>query len=261
MKVERLKLDRVMQTKKLYKWLEQNSLTATEISLWHALMNIADEAGYPVWLSVPISRLSMYTGMKKDALYSARDSLESLGLIQIHTGKGNQAAQYRIVPFIDNYCQDEDDLYTEDENPSIDTDESTDIPPQEPPKEPQEEPKKVNIFRRIQTIIPMPSPMDIQTIKSYLDEGMEDQLLVESINIAESELHNKGPSDKWRYAKGIMRNWYNDGIRTLHEFQEHERKRKESMNNGGDKQHNRPIQPEKRPEPKPNGMREFRIPE
>lgn len=258
---EKQQLNMEVEIGQFYIWKETNNIKAKEILLWHALMYLSCSAGWVKWISTPISTLESKTGLKRDAIYSARDNLEKLGRIEVLPGKGSKAAQYRIVPFIDNYCQDEDDLYTEDENPSIDTDESTDIPPQEPPKEPQEEPKKVNIFRRIQTIIPMPSPMDIQTIKSYLDEGMEDQLLVESINIAESELHNKGPSDKWRYAKGIMRNWYNDGIKTLHEFQEHERKRKESMNNGGDKQHNRPIQPEKRPEPKPNGMREFRIPE
>lgn len=245
------KLDITIQIKRFYEWLESNKLSATEISLWHALLHIGNEAGWPGLLSVPISRLSKMTGMKKDAIYSARNSLESAGLIRVLQGKGNQAAKYMIMPFEENIekINIEDEPVMQDDGSVI-----------EPPTELHDEKRKVNIFRRMQGLIMMPSPIDIHQIKSYLDEGMEDKLLCESIRISEDKLPNKKPMDKWKYAKGIMRTWYNNGIKTFEEYQRHEKER-EAQINGGDQQHNQYVRPEAEPKQKTNGMREFRIPE
>lgn len=250
-------LDITIQIKMFYEWLENNKLSATEISLWHALLHIGNEVGWPKTLSVPISKLSKMTGMKKDAIYTARDNLEKSGRIEIIPGKGSKAAQYRIIPFVENYytkTPDIEDVSQEDIHTTEDDNSVTDPPTELHDKRPQ-----IKIFRKMQDLIMMPSPNDIHQIKSYLNEGMEDQLLCESIKISEGKLPNKKPMDKWKYAKGIMRTWYNNGIRTFEEYQKHEKER-EAQINGGNKERNKYVQPKAEPRQKTNGMRKFRVP-
>lgn len=250
MHAERLPLDMTEQIQQFYKWIINNSLTATEISLWHALMHIANEAGYPTWLSVAVSRLETLTGMKKDALYKAREGLESKGRIEIRLGKGNQAANYRLIPF--NEEEEEVNIIEEIPAEEIAPEETTEQPPVDLGT-------PLNIFRRTQELIPFPPNTDIQHIKQFVEEGMEDQLLCEAIDITQRNKDLRKPMDRWRYFKGIIRNWYNNGIKTLEEYQRHESEREELMNNGANKQSDRTVRPEPK-EPEPNGMREFRIP-
>jgi len=256
MQAERLILNIGIQVQQFYRWLTNNSLTATEISLYHALMYIANEAGYPIWLSVSISRLEKLTGMKKDAIYKAREGLERKGRIEILQGQGSQAARYRLIPF------EEVEDYTEIEDiPDIKeiVEEAPELPAEQPSTDLPGPEKPVNIFRRMQELIPMPPSMDIHHIKQFIEEGMEDQLLCKAVDITNQteEIKNRPPTEKWRYFKGIVRNWYNNGIMTLEQYQIHEKAREERIRNGSSKQNNRPIQPE----PRESGMREFRIPE
>ncbi|ABR48754.1 primosome, DnaD subunit [Alkaliphilus metalliredigens QYMF] len=256
---ERQKLNVEIEIGQFYIWKETNHLKAKEILLWHTLMHLACTARWVKWISTPISTLESKTGLKRDAIYAARDKLVKLGRIEVLPGKGSKAAQYRIIPFVENYCSEEVEEQLDDPDINTeDTDKQTPTPPNAKPQ--KEELPQMNIYRKMQTLIMMPSPMDIENIKTYLNDGMEDQLLMEAIDISERELQNKKPSDKWRYAKGIMRNWFNDGIKTLTQYQENEKRREEMMKSGGDKQHNRPVQPEPTPQNKSSGMRGFRIP-
>lgn len=255
MQVERLPFDMETEVQQFYTWLADNKLTVGEISLWHALVLISTEAKYPIWLSVAVSRLEKFTGMKKDALYKAREGLEQKGIIQIQGGKGSQAAKYRLILFTEESEADEPETKPApsgfEEKPIEEAPQPSAIPGEQP----------VKIFRKIQTIIQMISSTDISVIKDYLEEGMEDELLIESINIAEKELFDKKPADKWRYAKGIMRNWYNNGIKTIEAYNKHERERKEILEDGATRKPDRPTGAETEPEQRQNGMREFRIPE
>jgi len=256
MQAERLILNIGIQIQQFYKWLMDNSLTATEISLWHALMYVANEAGYPIWLSVSISRLEKLTGMKKDAIYKAREGLERKGRIEILQGQGSQAARYRLILFeeVEDHTEIED---TPDIKETVE--ETPELPAEQPPTDLPGQEKPVNIFRRIQELIPMPPSIDVEHIKQFMDEGMEDNLLCEAIDITHQtdELKDRPPMEKWRYFRGIVRNWYNNGIMTLEQYQIHERDRRERIKNGSNRQNNRPAQQK----PKGNGMRKFRIPE
>lgn len=262
MQAERLSFDTSVQIQQFYRWVTNNSLTANEISLWHALMHISSEAGYLVWLSIPITKLERLTGMKKDAIYKARESLEKKGRISVEEGRGSRAAQYRLILFPESMEYEE---YVELIEPVEQTEEppvEIEVVEQQPPVAPPSSP--VTIFARIQHLIPMPSPMDIHTIKEYLSDGMEDKLLVEAISIAENELAGKAPTEKWKYAKGIMRNWFNNGIKTFEGYLTHERERRESMENGSNRQGDRPLRTERtesREEQESSGIRGFRIPD
>lgn len=252
MQVERLPLDMASQIQQFYNWLMENTLKATEISLWHSLMHIADKAGYPIWLSVAVTRLEKLTGMKKDAIYNAREKLQEEGLIEIQLGKGNQAAQYRLIPFEQ---QQEPEKIVFEELPVDDPVESEEEPP-------IKEEQPILFYRRSQEIIPMPPSKDTQWILQLIEEGMEDDLVCEGIDITlnNEELKEKNPMDRWKYFNGIIRTWFNNGISTLDQYKAHEKEREERLKNGGNKQGGRTIQPETRPEPKANGLREFRVP-
>lgn len=254
---ERLEFDTGTQIEQFYNWMERNKLSANEISLWYALLHITNETGKLVWLSIAITRLEKLTGMKKDAIYKARDSLEEKGRIKYQEGKGSRAAQYSLTPFQEwkNYEE-----YMEPEEIEIETEIE---PPEEITEEiPGNEPR-VQIFRRMQELIPFPPSRDVEEIKTLLDEGVEDKLLCEAVDLVltSDQMEGKPPMERWRYFKGILRSWRNNQIRTYEEYQEHEKQREEMIRNGGNRQSNRPI-PDTEPGPEPNGgMREFRIPE
>ena len=264
METERQSLNMAYQINQFYKYLETNKLTPNQISLWHALMNIAENAGYPIWLSVPIVKLETYTGMKKDAIYRARDTLLERNLIEYQPGQGSRAAQYKIVAFDEITSQDIEEITRKAEEQKTKSEEKPTKSNVRPliPKEKEEKliENKIRIFGEMQRLVPMPSPIDIQHIKSYLDDGMEDDLLCEAIRIAKTSLADKKPMDQMRYAKGIMRNWFNNGITTMESYIKYEKER-EASKNGGNKEYNtNDGEGNTFQEPKENTLPEFRIP-
>lgn len=265
MGTERQSLNMIYQMNQFYKYLESNKLTPNQIALWHALMNIAENAGYPIWLSVPIVKLENYTGMKKDAIYRARDTLLKRNLIEYQPGQGSRAAQYKIVPFDEVTSQDIEDITNETEElietKSEEPTEKDNVRPlilKEKEDKPREQ--KIKIFSEMQRLLPMPSPLDIQHIKSYLEDGMEDELLCEAIRIAQTSIPDKKPMDKMRYAKGVMRNWFNNGITTMKSYIEYEKEREESKNGTNKQSDTNGGGGETFQKPKENTLPEFRIP-
>lgn len=87
------------ETNAFYDWLETNPLATSGIVLWHALMNIANKAGWPDKFAVAVSVLKVKTGLEKDAICNARNKLQQLGRIQWESRKGNQSAIYKLIPF------------------------------------------------------------------------------------------------------------------------------------------------------------------
>lgn len=237
--------DTSIYIQKFYAWLETNELAATDIALWHAINYVASTTNTSAWLSIPLVKLTKLTGMKKDAIYASRTRLEEKGLIELLVGKGNQAAKYKISFTYPQSCETSQD--TEEKIEKI---------------EEKKNPLEMTVFKKMQELIIMPSPIDIDTIRSYLEDGMENELLIEAVNISERELQGKKPTDKWRYAKGIMRNWFNDGVKTISQYQENEKAREEMVRSGGDKQNNKHVPGRKDGtlEVATGGMREFRVP-
>lgn len=60
-----------------------------------------------------------------------------------------------------------------------------------------------------------------------LVDGMEEGLLLQSLEIA----RDNGKLN-WGYVRGILRNWRNNGVKTLGEFKEREARRKVSKSGG-----------------------------
>ena len=71
-------------------------MPASAIDLWHALLYTANKSGWASEFSVPISILKIRTGLNKDAIYRARNTLTQMGLIEYRTRGGNQSAVYKL---------------------------------------------------------------------------------------------------------------------------------------------------------------------
>lgn len=95
-----MQLDLQAEAFAFYDWLETNPLGTSCIALWHAFMHIAIKAGCPDKFAVAVSVLEAKTGLKRDALYDARNKLQQAGRIKWETRKGNQSALYQICPFV-----------------------------------------------------------------------------------------------------------------------------------------------------------------
>lgn len=261
-------MDMEIETISFYNWMQTNDIQTKEIVLWHALMNLSLSAGWIEWASIALSTLKSKTGLKKDAIYEARENLKDLGRIEVIPGKGNKSPKYRLIPFgkveakspkpslVKKVEEIEEVIEVKDTN-KVKEEVDTEKPPIEPVKELK---KDIKIFKKVQQLIPQLSPKDISAFTSYLEQGLEDELLCEAIDIANRELEGKRNMERLNYAKGIMRNWYNDNIKTLKEHLEYEKEREESKKNEGNRGNNKQYkQPDK--EAPETSIRPFRVPE
>jgi len=83
-----------------YDRLELNPQPNTAIALWHALMSIANKAGWPDTFTVASSILGFRAGLNDSALKRARNKLAMDGLIEWKSRGGNQSAQYRMISLV-----------------------------------------------------------------------------------------------------------------------------------------------------------------
>lgn len=93
-------MDYITEIKAFYDWMEANQLKGAEISLWHALMNIANKLRWPEDFSVSISVLKIKTGFGESSIENARNKLQQKGRIRFRSRTGNQSAIYQIIPFV-----------------------------------------------------------------------------------------------------------------------------------------------------------------
>ena len=96
------------EIKAFYDRLELSPQPNTVIALWHALMSIANKAGWPDTFTVAQSVLGLRSGLNASALKRARNKLATDGFIEWKQRGGNQSAQYRILSLVvQNQCKSE----------------------------------------------------------------------------------------------------------------------------------------------------------
>ena len=88
------------ELKAFYDKLELNPQPNTAIALWHALMSIANKAGWPDTFTVASSVLGLRSGLNASALKRARNKLATDGFIDWKPRGGNQSAQYHIKSLV-----------------------------------------------------------------------------------------------------------------------------------------------------------------
>ena len=84
------------EIKLFYEWLETHRLTASSITLWHALMYTANRSGWPERISIPISILESRTQMTRSTIYRSREQLIARGLVDIEMRGSSQSAIYSL---------------------------------------------------------------------------------------------------------------------------------------------------------------------
>ncbi len=72
-------------------------LSTGQIALWYALMYVNNKCGWAEWFSAPNRTLEFYTGLSRQGINKARNSLKQLGLIDFRSG-GTKAATYKLTP-------------------------------------------------------------------------------------------------------------------------------------------------------------------
>lgn len=84
-----------------YDWLETNSLSTSEIALWHALMHINNKSGWAEEFTVATSVLCVKTGLADRTIRDARNKLKQKGRIDFRSRKGNQTAIYKMISLVE----------------------------------------------------------------------------------------------------------------------------------------------------------------
>ncbi len=84
-----------------YDWLETNSLSTSEIVLWHALMHINNKSGWAEEFAVATSVLCVKTGLADRTIRDARNKLKQKGRIDFKSRKGNQSAIYKMISLVE----------------------------------------------------------------------------------------------------------------------------------------------------------------
>lgn len=117
------------ELKAFYDRLELNPQPNTVIALWHALMSIANKAGWPDTFTVASSVLGLRSGLNASALKRARNKLATDGFIDWKPRGGNQSAQYHIKSLVVQNRHENEPQYEPQSEPQC-----------EPQSEPQSEP-------------------------------------------------------------------------------------------------------------------------
>ncbi len=74
------------------------SYTTGEIALWHALMGVDNQLGWPVQFPAPTGLLCQLTGLKPNRLYEAREKLvERKRIIVLHSTQKSEVL-YQMIP-------------------------------------------------------------------------------------------------------------------------------------------------------------------
>lgn len=72
-----------------------NPLSAGQFILWHALLNVHNDCGKQEWFTVANLRLELFTGLSRQGIDKARNTLKQLGFIE-YKSNGTKATAYKI---------------------------------------------------------------------------------------------------------------------------------------------------------------------
>ena len=80
-------------------WRRQllNPVSSKAVSLYLAIVECANWAGWPEAITAPLGTLTAMTQLSKSQLYLARKELVEAGLISIRAGQVDQAAAYSLT--------------------------------------------------------------------------------------------------------------------------------------------------------------------
>lgn len=87
----------IKEINSFYDWLMYNPLPTGAIALWHALIAINNKAGWAEEFTVANVVIQSMTGLSRQGVNRARNTLIQKGLIEYKKGTSNQAGKYKII--------------------------------------------------------------------------------------------------------------------------------------------------------------------
>lgn len=90
---------------------KMNSLSASEIALWYALMGINNDFGWQSEFTVPIKVLEFESGLSRSGVYRARNKLKQIGAINWKERSGKFCSVYTINSLVFQYGTQSDTQY------------------------------------------------------------------------------------------------------------------------------------------------------
>ena len=210
----------ISEIRAFYDWVEYQDVSTNEIVLWHALMSICNKTHWQDSFTVSISTLNLKTRLSRQAIYKARNKLRQLNRIDFKERRGNQSTVYQIIPFVSTTETQSDTQTDTQSNTQLHT--QTDTQGLHINKNKQDKTKqKENSSSRFKLVMDdfekyinaAPSPAVYHDLKSYVDDGMEPDLIRQAIHKANDE-----GVRKISYIKGILNSCLANGIKTKEAF-------------------------------------------
>lgn len=93
----------ILEINAFYDWLESNPISASAISLWHALMQINNKCRWCTEFNVAIPTLMAKTGFQRRAIFLARDVLVSKGRLTVAFNGSKKSATYKLIPLVSDF--------------------------------------------------------------------------------------------------------------------------------------------------------------
>lgn len=202
-----------------------NPLSQGQFMLWHALMDINNDCAWIEWFTVANLRLELFTGLSRQTIDKARNSLKQLGFID-YKSNGNKAASYKINKLYEDTLQPSLQESSQLVDNKVATELTTELPnslqnsstlnKQNKTKQNKSkvaavharEEQTENLLMFYQENFGFAGSFIIDDLQQNIEEyGHE--LVKEALVIALQQ--NKS----YKYAQGVLNNWRQKGIKTL----------------------------------------------
>jgi len=240
-----------------YDWLMYNSLPTGVIALWHALMAINNKTSWADEFTVANIVLQGMTGLSRQGLDRARNTLIQKELIQYKKGTSNQAGKYKFLCFEckiigtrtvlkkDKGNLDSKIIGTEHDTKRAQDDTQsghssctlTKLNVNETKLNKDDDDVAENPFKFYSQNIGPLLPMVSELILQY-QKDLPDELIIQAMKIA--VLNNVR---KPRYIENTWINWIKDGVKNIDDYHRHEAERTaKNVSTGNQK----PVEPKKR---------------
>lgn len=209
-------------------WLESNFLPASSQLLWYKMIALCNRCGWAEWVVVDNLRLMLMVGAtsQKTAL-TARDKLIESGFLEMRKGKKGSPNQYHLKSI---QCQKQCKNYTKNDTENVTENVTINAEKREVQtahinkhklKLKRNEKEIDNSSSRFKLVMDdfekyinaAPSPAVYHDLKSYVDDGMEPDLIRQAIHKANDE-----GVRKISYIKGILNSCLANGIKTKEAF-------------------------------------------
>ena len=239
----------IKQLNALYDWLQSNHLSASAQLLYHTLLMINNSCGWTEWFQRTNQSICGLIGIDEKTLIRARNELKQKGLIDFKSGsKKGEITRYKII-----------DLTSAGEK-------TVKIPPNEcldgkipskPPVEPPVEPPDIYKLKQKQknndVVVDIDEPSNFQTdekfkkvvhlfensgfgtINTTIADTLKDFAKNYSFELIEEAFRRarQNHAVSLRYVETMLIAWKEQGIETLEQLKEFEKKR--SLYKGGGK--------------------------